>query len=169
VSQLYFAYGSNLPLAAMEGRCPHSKPFSAGTLSGYTMVFGPGGYADVRPDPNGVVQGALFEIEDADLRRLDFYEGYPRLYTRFIAPIACDDCVPSAIVYRMVPDLSDQFSIPNDRYLQVMLEGYSNWGLTGDTIVDALGVAKVAYPDWEERIQELIEMVHEWQRTAGVD
>jgi len=32
-----------------------------------------------------------------------------------------------------------------------------------------LGVAKVAYPDREERIQELIEMVHEWQRTAGVD
>ena len=171
MSRLYFAYGSNLPLAAMEGRCPHSKPFSAGTLSGYALVFGPGGYADVRPDPSGVVQGAVFEIEDEDLRRLDFYEGYPRLYTRFVAPIACDDCVPSAIVYRMVDDLSTEYALTNTQYLNVVLRGYADWGLSGDTIVDALKATKKHLNRAGQRAtnQIMIPLVEEWHRTAGVD
>jgi len=78
----YFAYGSNLRRAQMARLCPDHEFLGPARLAGYRLVCAwpdeewQGGVADVQPDPESEVWGALYRISAADLARLDAYEVY---------------------------------------------------------------------------------------------
>lgn len=75
----YFAYGSNLNLGQMAGRCPESTTVQIARLEGYELAFR-GGVLTILPKEDSHVDGLIWSISEQDERHLDRYEGFPRLY-----------------------------------------------------------------------------------------
>ncbi len=115
----YFAYGSNLNIKHMQWRCPTAQPLGAYTLQGYQLVFR--FYADITPVQGKSVKGGLWEISEKDEKSLDRYEGYPTLYEKYYTE--------DIMFYRMLDDVRD-LEMPGLGYLEGMLEGMENFGLT---------------------------------------
>lgn len=76
----YFAFGSNLSRIQMKGRCPQSEYLCTGTLQDYEFVYD--GYSDARKgavgnvlrSPGRRVLGAIYEVTQDDISKLDGYE-----------------------------------------------------------------------------------------------
>jgi gamma-glutamylcyclotransferase (GGCT)/AIG2-like uncharacterized protein YtfP len=85
---LVFAYGSNLNEKQMRARCPSAKRFTTAVLPGHELVFAGysyrwgGAVASLVRRPDTRVPGVLYRVLDADLARLDGFEGCPRAYRR---------------------------------------------------------------------------------------
>ncbi|MDP3879824.1 MAG: gamma-glutamylcyclotransferase family protein [Dehalococcoidales bacterium] len=128
----YFAYASNLNHKQMKERCPDSKPEFTATLPNYKLVFVGwsrqyhGGIASIKPLRGEKVLGAVYEISDRDLRRLDSYEGYPRDYNRFNVTVFSEDGeqVP-AITYIKAGRAEE--TPPSPEYLAIIQQGYRDW------------------------------------------
>ncbi|MDB5572373.1 MAG: gamma-glutamylcyclotransferase [Hyphomicrobiales bacterium] len=85
---LYFAYGSNMDVAAMQARCPRSTPLGLGRLARYRFLVMQGGYASIAPDPRRMVHGVLWDLALADVRALDAYENVAGgLYRKIQQPV----------------------------------------------------------------------------------
>jgi gamma-glutamylcyclotransferase (GGCT)/AIG2-like uncharacterized protein YtfP len=85
---LYFAYGSNMDAAAMQTRCPRSKPLTTGRLVRHRFFIMQGGYASIIRDPRRDVHGVLWDLALADLRALDAYENVAGgLYRKVLQPV----------------------------------------------------------------------------------
>ncbi|MEZ5117212.1 MAG: gamma-glutamylcyclotransferase family protein [Candidatus Nanopelagicales bacterium] len=78
---LYAAYGPNLDPHRMAERAPYSPVRGSGWLAGWRLTFGgddigwDGALATVVEDPLEQVFVMLYEVSDADERRLDAWEG----------------------------------------------------------------------------------------------
>jgi predicted N-acetyltransferase YhbS len=75
----YFAYGSNLWTPQIRSRCPSAIPIATASLRGWCLVYdkpSTDGSAkfNIRPDPDGTVEGVVYGIEDGDRPRLDAAE-----------------------------------------------------------------------------------------------
>ncbi len=88
----YFGYGSNMDRGTFLGRRGmRPRAACAAQLRGFSLCFdlpvGPGerGVANLRPDPEGLVWGVLWQISIADSERLDRTEGVHRGYYRRVA------------------------------------------------------------------------------------
>jgi len=130
----YFAYGSNLNKKQMLERCPESKPMFIATLHNYKLVFTGwsrqwrGGVASIKPFRGERVIGAIYEISDRDLRRLDSYEGYPGNYNRLNITVFDEDGEPiKAITYVKSGQLEE--TQPSKEYLSLTQQGYRDWGI----------------------------------------
>lgn len=75
---LYFAFGSNLSLAQMATRCPHSLYIGRAVLHDYLWQINTRGFANVVPCPGHSVQGLVYQIDPADEASLDRSEGVSR-------------------------------------------------------------------------------------------
>ena len=71
---LYFAYGSNLNRAAMQGRCPAAHVIGPASLAGYRFFVGIDGWGSVKPSPGGIVHGVLWRLTPRDIAALHAYE-----------------------------------------------------------------------------------------------
>lgn len=87
----YIAYGSNMSLEQMMHRCPHARLLGTGYLPHYRLEFYL--HATIEPDPRmrRGVPVAVFEIDEADERNLDRYEGFPHYYTKETATVNMRD------------------------------------------------------------------------------
>ena len=112
---LYFAYGSNLNIFQMKRRC----------RSKYRA-------ADIEPKKNSIVPGALFEISKSDEKRLDLYEDYPLLYTKYYFTYYGK----KVMTYTMVK--KTKFTYPTERYLNVVKRGYKDCKLEKKYLLKAL-------------------------------
>ncbi len=128
----YFAYGSNLDRKQMLERCPDSKPRFVATLPNYKLVFvgwsreWRGGVATLRAFRGEKVRGAVYEVSDRDLRRLDSYEGYPGSANRLNANVFNEDGEAiQAVTYIKTGKLEE--TQPSMEYLSVMRQGYRDW------------------------------------------
>lgn len=78
----YFAYGSNLDLMQMQMRCPNAQFVSTARLDNHKICFPRKSFVrdcaviSVEPAAGESVWGALYEIDAADLARLDEREGF---------------------------------------------------------------------------------------------
>ena len=128
----YFAYASNLNRKQMRERCPDSKPCFVATLPNYKLVFvgwsrqWRGGYAAIKPFRGEKVLGAIYEISEIGLNRLDKYEpGYNRLkitvFNEAGEPL-------EAITYIKSGQLEE--TPPTKEYLAVIQQGYRDWEIT---------------------------------------
>lgn len=101
---LYFAYGSNMNPERMRQRIPEARPVGRATLHGWRLVERL--YADIEKSRCGRVDGVLYLVTPTELHRLDYYEGYPRVY----------NCVKVSVHAELMGDRSKRFSIPAFTY-----------------------------------------------------
>lgn len=135
---LYFAYGSNLNMIQMKKRCADSVPVAKVKLKDYKLVFNI--FADIIESKGDMVQGAIYEVSEKDIEKLDEYEEYPELYTKINISVV-DDFGKSyeAFVYVMVNKDIDK---PEQPYYQIIVEGYKDWNLAVPGLERALFEAK---------------------------
>jgi gamma-glutamylcyclotransferase (GGCT)/AIG2-like uncharacterized protein YtfP len=130
----YFAYASNLNRKQMQQRCPGSKPRLIATLPNYKLVFAGwsrqwrGGYASIKLSKGDKVIGAVYEVLEKDLGRLDKYEGCPGNYNRLNIIVFGDDGVATeAVTYIKSGRLEE--TEPSAEYLGIIQQGYRDWGI----------------------------------------
>jgi gamma-glutamylcyclotransferase (GGCT)/AIG2-like uncharacterized protein YtfP len=130
----YFAYGSNLNQGQMRERCPDSQSRFTATLPNYKLVFigwsrqWRGGEASIRSFRGEKVPGAVYEVSERDLRRLDSYEGYPRSTNRMNVTVFNEDGEPIPAMTYIRTGQSEETK-PSVEYLSVIQQGYRDWGI----------------------------------------
>lgn len=152
----YFAYGSVLSLAhAHEWCASHGldpAPFLAGRparLEGFRLVFRvpsrfwQGLVADLVPDAAGAVEGVLFDVpddaRDAVLRK----EGVAtQLYREHVLPVRAVDVVIDASVFTAEPARVVEEGPGAARYVEALVEGARERGLSEAWRTDLAGRAK---------------------------
>jgi len=124
--KIYAAYGSNMHLEQMKKRCPNAKVIGKGELLGYKLTFrGRGaGVANVEQSNSKRVPIVLWEITKKCERALDRYEGYPTLYTKETVTIATVDGEQTVMLYVMAKQYEEMPAMPNERYFEVIRQGY---------------------------------------------
>jgi hypothetical protein len=127
----YFAYADNLNKKQMLERCPDSKPRFTAILPNYKLVFAGwsrqwrGGTASIKSFRGDRIRGAIYEVSEGCLRRLDKYEvGYTRLN---VIVFGEDDEPIEAITYIKAGQLEE--TKPSKEYLAVIQQGYRDWRL----------------------------------------
>lgn len=142
VRKFYFAYGSNLNEHAMMRRCPDAIKVGALTLTSCKLVFR--GVADVEltGDESDTCVGGLWRISDSDEWALDGYEGFNSrapergLYRKLYFVIGTSDGkAHDCLVYKMN---STGIMPPSEHYLDVIKEGYGDFGIPLDRLDRAL-------------------------------
>jgi gamma-glutamylcyclotransferase len=130
----YFAYGLNLSKEQMRELCPNSRPGFKVTLPNYKLVFAGwnrrwrGGVAGIRLFGGEKVIGAVYEISEVDLRRLDRYEGYPADCNRLNIRVFNEDGdLIDALTYIMTRQTEE--TQPSPEYLTALQQGYREWGI----------------------------------------
>ena len=130
----YFAYGSNLNKKQMLERCPDSKPRFVATLRNYKLVFvgwsrqWRGGVTSIKPFRGERVLGALYELSDRDLRRLDSYEGYPGSYNRLKVTVFDEDGESVEAITYIKSEQAEEIQ-PSKEYLSLVQQGYRDWDI----------------------------------------
>jgi len=130
----YFAYGSNINRKQMLERCPDSKPIFLATLHNFKLIFAGwsrqwrGGIASIKPFRGEKVLGAVYEISDRDLRRLDNYEGHPGNYRRLNVTVFNEDGEPVEALTYIKSEQSEETQ-PSKEYLSLIQQGCRDWDI----------------------------------------
>jgi hypothetical protein len=134
---LYFAYGSNLHHFQMKLRCKDSIFLKKINLQNFRLTFrSKYRAADIETKKNSIVPGGLFEISKSDEKKLDIYEYYPILYTKYYFTYYGK----KVMTYTMVD--KTMFRYPTERYLNVVKRGYKDCGLNNKYLLKALNEKK---------------------------
>jgi gamma-glutamylcyclotransferase len=128
----YFAYATNLSKKQMADLCPDAKPLFTAVLPNFHLAFvgwsrqWRGAVATIKPKPGQRVRGAIYDITDASVRRLDVQEGetYQRLNVTVLDE---DDQVIPAFTYVKTGQSED--GQPSKEYLAVIQQGLRDWRL----------------------------------------
>jgi gamma-glutamylcyclotransferase len=130
----YFAYATNLSKQQMKERCPAARAVSSVTLHHYKLVFRGwsrkwrGGLATIQPFRGERVPGAIYEVSEEDMRRLDRYEDCPATYSRFRVGVSDDfGGLLEAETYIRAGRADE--AAPSREYLAVIQQGYRDWGI----------------------------------------
>jgi gamma-glutamylcyclotransferase len=125
----YFAYASNLNKKQMQERCPDAKPLFRANLPNYKLVFVDwsrqlrGGKASIMIHRGERVPGAVYEISERCMSRLDKYESS---YNRIKVTVYDEDGSPAeAVTY--IKGSQAQEEKPSQEYLSVIQQGYKDW------------------------------------------
>jgi gamma-glutamylcyclotransferase len=130
----YFAYASDLNKKQMKERCPQAQPVSIVTLHHYKLAFSGwsrkwrGGVATIQPFRGERVLGAIYELSEEDMRRLDKYEDCPASYSRINIGVNDDfGGLIEAVTYARTGRADE--AAPSRDYLAVIQQGYRDWGI----------------------------------------
>lgn len=130
MKKLYLAYGSNLNKEQMSWRCPQARPVAKTWLHDYRLVFqgNPhGAHANVIPWEGYEVPVVVWEIDAADERQLDVYEGVRGgYYTKEYMQVEVAGEAREALIYIMT---EHGYGLPTDGYLETIAEGYDDFNL----------------------------------------
>jgi len=135
----YFAYGMNTNIAEMTYRCPDAVCIGPARIKNYKLAFRT--HADIELADGEDICGVMWKITAVCERNLDSLEGYPYYYDKrdFIVELdkpMLDMTHFVAMAYQMVDQTG--YEPPGDRYLQCLLEGYNDNGVSTDQIYRAL-------------------------------
>ena len=127
----YFAYGSNMDPERMRRRGIKFSRREHAVLEGFRLEFNKvssrnprEGYANIVKDPEGIVEGILYEIEESDLSKLDKFEGYPLHYRRTRIYVKLDNGEEvEAITYIAQQEMVKDGLRPSKEYLSHLLKG----------------------------------------------
>ena len=146
MSKYYLAYGSNLSMAQMAGRCPDAVYVGTAEITDYRLLFKgsqTGSYLTVEPKAGKKVPVLVWRISDRDERNLDRYEGCPEFYYKREITVemkSLTDGMPlgkiDALIYIMHEERS--LGCPTLRYYEVCLEGYIRFGFPRGILEQAL-------------------------------
>lgn len=140
----YLAYGSNLNLYHMSNMSGEARVVGTTILKGYRLVFkgSAEGYAylTIEEYPGGSVPIGIYSIPMKDMKTLDNYESYPRLYDRFTMPVIIDGKKEDTYIYIMKPGF--EYHLPSESYLIKCEEGYDDFGFDLSILDQALQTTK---------------------------
>ena len=131
---LLFAYGSNLAEDQMDAWCPRYEFLGPARLDGFRLEFRrrsirwQGGAADVVEVAGEAVWGALYELPDGELERLDRKEAAGDAYRRREVRVEQGGERRSAVVYEVI-DKEPSEPTPALAYGEAMLRGAAERGL----------------------------------------
>ena len=130
---LYFAYGSNLHHFQMKRRCKDSVYLKKINLKNFKLSFrSKYRAADIELKKKSKVPGALFEISKSDEKKLDVYEDYPILYTKYYFTYYGKKVMTYTMTKKTL------FTYPTERYLNVVKRGYKDCNLDNHILKKAL-------------------------------
>lgn len=130
----YLAYGSNLNKRQMARRCPDAVPVGVVTIMDYELVFRD--VATIEPKLGAEVPCGIWKISAEDERRLDVYEGYPRLYVKQDFWVDVGGEHVRAMAYVMTDGIRRK-APPSTDYLLTIMEGYGDFGLDDQPLIVA--------------------------------
>jgi len=145
---LYFAYGSNLFLEQMQKRIGgEPKVIGAACLENHRLGFTilsktwKGGVADIVPEAGSKVWGAIYELTEEQLEKIDHYEGYRKdrdpkknFYNRLQVEVVDKRGVKQACLTYQA-EVGDEkkrkylYHRPCEQYCEVMRKGGEDHGL----------------------------------------
>lgn len=139
----YLAYGSNLNKEQMHYRCPQAKPIGTAVIDNHELVFrgNTQGVLTIEPKEDSSVPVGVWLITEKCERALDIYEGYPTLYKKEYIKIEHQGKTIEALIYIMNRKL--EHVAPSYRYLDIVLEGYKDFGFDHRFITRAISGFKV--------------------------
>ena len=115
----------------MAERCPTSQPRFTAKLPNYKLVFTGwsrkwrGGVASIKRFSGERIYGAVYEVTDECLRRLDKYEtGYNRMKVTVFDE---DGAAIEATTYIHSRQLQE--AMPSEEYVTLIKQGYRDWGI----------------------------------------
>ena len=129
----YFAYGSNLNWPQMQKRCPSAQFICAARLSDYQFGITRHsrlracGTANVFPVQGKEVWGAVYDVSDSDLIRMDAFEDGYRRETLPVYPIGNRHAPIGVVIY--VAEIETNVPLPSAEYKRLILEGAKHWQL----------------------------------------
>ena len=130
----YFAYASNMNKKLMAERCPEGKPKIVATLPNHKLIFT--GYSRIRHGAEATIKGskgdkimgAIYEITESGLRKLDKFEGYPTNYKHLNVMVFTDSGQAFEAV-TFVKATQEEEGKPAPEYLSAIQQGYRDWGI----------------------------------------
>lgn len=167
MKKLYIAYGSNMDEKQMAFRCPDAGVTGTGVVEGYHLLFKGKldcAYATIEPKEGCWVPVLVWEISKADERRLDRYEGYPKLYYKKEIPVLVNGERKKAMVYIM--DEKNLMNRPNCDYYQILGAAYQKYGFDNTVLNSAREesspkdrMASIASEERKKEIDKLFEKI----------
>ena len=137
---LYFAYGSNMDVAAMARRCPRSKALGLARLERRRLAVMREGWLTAVRDPSSAVHGVLWSLALTDVAALDRYEGLPQgLYTKEVQPVIAERAPKRAIVYL---GANAGPGVPPPAYIAEVLAAAKSWPLPGEGVAALARLAR---------------------------
>ncbi|MGA8363337.1 MAG: gamma-glutamylcyclotransferase family protein [Solirubrobacteraceae bacterium] len=125
----YFAYGSNMVGSVMDGACPENRFLGPARLPGYRFAFmrrsvrTGTGVADILPDPESSVWGALYKLERDRLDALDRKETLGAAYAHLdVVVLTADGTSHSAMAYSVITKEPVEVR-PSLAYVQGLIQG----------------------------------------------
>jgi gamma-glutamylcyclotransferase (GGCT)/AIG2-like uncharacterized protein YtfP len=147
----YFAYGSNMAGPVMEAACVEHRFLGPARLPGYRFAFmrrsvrTGTGVADILPDPEGSVWGALYELERERMGSLDAKETLGSAYEHLDVVVLTDDGAShGAMAYSVIAKEPVEVR-PSLAYVQGLLQGARERSLP----VDHLAWLQALIFEWE--------------------
>ena len=135
-TQYYFGYGSNLSKEQMAIRCPESKYYASGTLSGYSWLINTRGYASIKPSESDFVLGEIFTLSQQDVDYLDIYESVEEgMYLKSNLSVKTSKGTIDCLVY-IASDSTP--GIPQEEYIERINIGIKSANLPDDYVQKAI-------------------------------
>jgi gamma-glutamylcyclotransferase len=137
VNILYFAYGANMNHRHMKEKCAGSRFLKKAFLEGHKFVYD--GYSDymrrrslanIIDHVGGVVWGALYEVEESDIKSLDASEAHPSSFEKKTATVKDEGGkkYEAIVYYRKYRELG----APSKEYRQTVIQGAKDCNLPKD-------------------------------------
>lgn len=139
----YFGYGSNINFTALKAKGVLPKRSYVGRLPCFKLKFNvehwfrhEGGMGNIEPsdDPNDFVEGMVHECTEEDLKALDQMEAYGVGYDRIRIKVSTQEGEKEALTYTGLPEIINEKCLPTQRYLNIILQGAREAGLSRDYI-----------------------------------
>jgi len=136
ITNYYFGYGSNLSKEQMAIRCPESKFYASGTLSGYSWLINARGYASITPSESEFVLGEVFTLSQQDVDYLDIYESVEEgMYLKSDLSVETSKGTIDCLVY-IASDSTP--GIPQEEYIERINLGIKSANLPDDYVQKAI-------------------------------
>jgi gamma-glutamylcyclotransferase len=136
----YFAYGSNMAGPVMEAACAEHRFLGPARLPGFRFAFmrrsvrTGTGVADILPDPESSVWGALYELEHDRLGALDRKETLGSAYEHLdVVVLTGDGASHSAMAYSVIAKETVEVC-PSLAYTQGLTQGARERSLPEDYV-----------------------------------
>lgn len=146
------AYGSNMPTARIQERCPSARPIGIAQLAGFKLGWhkrsadGSGKCNIVRTDPDKTsIWGVLFEILRSEKRDLDRAEGLGYGYDQLEVEVAHQSVILRAQTY-VATDIDDTLR-PYTWYKALVVAGAREQKLPLEYLEELENVEATVDPD----------------------
>ena len=131
----YFAYGHNTNLEEMYRRVPEAQLLGHADLPDYRFVLGH--VSNVIESKGDTVHGVLWIVPVQKLDKLDWVEGYNRIYSHKIVPIRYQGKIIKAMAYVMLNKHHNNLP-PTAEYADWVATGYRENNIPLSQLITAL-------------------------------